>query len=162
MREAVPFKRIRPSLFGPIPGVAIGDLFPTRLAVLAAGLHRQVRAGVSGTAADGAEAIIVSPAYEDDVDLGHTVYYSGQGGRSTSTGKQVADQQINHPLNQALLRSLQAELPVRVIRKVKTEEGPMYRYDGLYIITDMQEIVGKSGFKVLLFTVSEGDTKKPH
>ncbi len=137
--------------FGHPEGVAVGAHFRTRLDLLRAGVHGVLQAGISGSAADGADAIIYSDAYEDNVDLGHTIYYPGHGGRSRASGKQVAHQQLTAG-TRALLTSLQTGLPVRVIRRVETDTGPQYRYDGLYRVTDLQETVGLSGYGILLFT----------
>ena len=140
--------------FGHPPGVIPGTIFPHRMALMRAGVHRQLQAGISGSVDEGADSIIYTPAYEDNIDLGHTIFYPGEGGRSQETGRQVADQALTWR-NRALLRSLETGLPVRVSRLVETAQGPQYRYDGLYRITDMAETIGVSGYKILLFTFKQ-------
>jgi len=146
-----PKKTLSPLVFGHINGVPVGTMFATRLALLQAGVHRQLQAGISGRAAEGADAILVNPAYEDNLDLGHTIYYAGEGGRSRATGYQVAQQQMAGR-NLALWHSYTRNLPVRVVRQLRTEQGPCYRYEGLAYIALVQEQIGKSGYKVWMFT----------
>jgi predicted restriction endonuclease len=81
-------------MFGYVPGVNIGSVFPDRKSLLAAGVHRQNQAGISGTEDDGAESIVVSGGYEDDIDEGDVIIYTGHGGRDPNSGKQVEDQQL--------------------------------------------------------------------
>jgi putative restriction endonuclease len=136
--------------FGHIPGIPVGAVFASRLALLEAGVHRQLQAGISGRIAEGADAILVNPAYEDNQDLGPTIFYAGEGGRSRQTGRQVADQQLAGR-NKALWISYKLDLPVRVVRQIQTPAGPQYRYDGLYKIVDCQRTTGLSGYQILLF-----------
>ncbi len=51
-------------------------------------------AGISGTDEEGADSIVLSGGYEDDVDYGDEIVYSGHGGRDPNTGQQVADQEF--------------------------------------------------------------------
>ena len=60
----------RPMEFGAIPGVLEGQTFANRRELFDARLHHSVLAGISGTAKDGCDAIIVSGGYEDDDDRG--------------------------------------------------------------------------------------------
>jgi hypothetical protein len=55
--------------------------------------HRQLQAGIAGSAAEGAHSIVVSRGYEDDDDFGDLIIYTGQGGNDPATKRQVADQQ---------------------------------------------------------------------
>jgi putative restriction endonuclease len=81
-------------MFGRVPGVKIGSVFPDRESLLKAGAHRQNQAGISGREKDGAESIVVSGGYEDDSDDGDVIVYTGHGGRDQDTGKQIADQEL--------------------------------------------------------------------
>jgi hypothetical protein len=80
-------------IFGEIQGVPPGTLFPNRAALSAARVHRPTQAGISGSAHQGADSIVVSGGYEDDEDLGDVIIYTGHGGRAAS-GWAVADQQL--------------------------------------------------------------------
>lgn len=69
--------------------VAVGEVFPDRRSLAAAGVHRPLQAGISGGAADGADSIVVSGGYEDDEDYGSIIVYTGHGGQVE--GVQIAD-----------------------------------------------------------------------
>ena len=80
--------------FGDLPEIPVGTPFTSRRALLDAGVHRQLQAGIAGGAYTGAESIVVSGGYEDDEDYGDLIVYTGQGGNDPNTGRQVADQQL--------------------------------------------------------------------
>jgi putative restriction endonuclease len=54
-------------VFGEIDGIPEGTLFPNRAALAAAGIHRPTQAGTSGAAKAGADSIVLSDGYEDDI-----------------------------------------------------------------------------------------------
>ncbi|TGE22873.1 YDG/SRA domain-containing protein [Hymenobacter metallicola] len=140
-------------VFGHIGTYRPGDTFASRLALSAAGVHRPLRAGVSGTPAEGVDSIVLAGQYEDDVFGEDQILYAGQGGRDAKTGRQVADQELTSR-NRAFLQSLETQLPVRVLQKVDTEDGlSAYRYEGLYQVRDAQYVRGRSGFCIWLFTL---------
>lgn len=138
-------------IFGQIPGVKEGSLFSNRVELSLSGVHRPTQAGISGGQKEGADSIVVSGGYEDDSDYGNVIIYTGHGGRSNETKKQVADQQLTRG-NLALSKSCIDGLPVRVIRGAHKgslfgpEEG--YRYDGLFIVEKYWKEEGISGYKV--------------
>ena len=74
-------------IFGDIDRVPVGTTFPDRRALLGAGVHRQLQAGI-------ADSIVVSGGYEDDDDFGDLIIYTGQGGNDPATKRQVADQRL--------------------------------------------------------------------
>jgi putative restriction endonuclease len=47
-------------IFGHIDGIPVGASFPDRRALLEAGVHRQLQAGIAGSATEGADSIVVS------------------------------------------------------------------------------------------------------
>jgi putative restriction endonuclease len=118
-------------------------VFPSREALREAGVHSQNQAGISGSRPEGADAIVISGGYEDDEDNDTEVIYTGQGGRDTETGRQIADQTLTRG-NLGLVITRNKGLPLRVIRKVA--EG--YRYDGLYRVADAWHERGRSGKRV--------------
>jgi len=140
--------------FGEIVGVQIGTLFWARRALSEALVHRPTQAGISGSGAEGADSIVVSGGYEDDVDAGDEIIYTGHGGNDPQTGKQVADQTLTRG-NLALAKSRVEGLPVRVIRGAHSgssfapREG--YRYDGLYYVADHWCEKGRSGYLIWRF-----------
>ena len=101
--------------FGHIEGVPVGTLFESRADLAAAGVHRPMQAGISGSQDEGADSIVVSGGYEDDEDFGRVIVYTGHGGNDPSTGKQVADQRFERN-NKALAKNQVLGLPVRVVR----------------------------------------------
>lgn len=67
-------------IFGEIPGILRGTVFESREAVSLAGVHRPIQAGISGSAQEGADSIVLSGGYEDDLDEGSWIVYTGHGG----------------------------------------------------------------------------------
>src|SRR5262249_5624505 len=121
--------------FGAVPDVPVGMVFQNRAALAAAGVHRPTQAGISGSALDGADSIVVNGGYEDETDHGDEIVYTGHGGNAPHTGKQITHQELRGG-NLALAKSSVDGRPVRVIRGWKEPSGlgpPVgYRYDGLY------------------------------
>ncbi|WP_078063253.1 YDG/SRA domain-containing protein [Solirubrum puertoriconensis] len=140
--------------FGHVPGVPVGAEFENRRAVQQAGLHRDWMKGISYASGQAADAIVLSGGYEDDLDLGSTILYTGQGGNSE--GQQVADQTLTRG-NKALHLSYEQQTPIRVIRKVVEGRLEYYQYAGLYKISQWQEKKGKSGFLIYQFLLVEAD-----
>ena len=144
-------KGSRPPIFGHLPGTFVGQSFANRIALSLSGVHPSRRSGISGSQREGAVSVVLSGAYEDDEDHGDTVLYTGQGGRSPDSRKQVIDQELVKG-NLALAVSCQRELPVRLIRGATPgsvhgpEEG--YRYDGLYRVESYWREPGRSGYQV--------------
>ncbi len=74
-------------VFGEIPGFPLGSTFPNRAAVAQAGVHVQHMRGIAGSQSEGADSIVVSGGYEDDVDDGDTIIYTGHGGNDPATAR---------------------------------------------------------------------------
>jgi putative restriction endonuclease len=108
-------------------------------------------AGIWGTGRDGASSIVMSGGYEDDIDEGDVIVYTGHGGNDPNTRRQVANQDLTQG-NLALAKSCDDGLPLRVTRGFRLdspyapENG--YRYDGLYTVERYWSQVGRSGFKI--------------
>ncbi|MFD1469245.1 YDG/SRA domain-containing protein [Hymenobacter caeli] len=139
-----------PFVFGPIAGVAPGHEFRNRLELHGAGVHAQTQAGISARQGEGAASIVLSGGYEDDVDFGDVIIYTGRGGRSAESNRQVADQTLTGA-NLELVRNCTAGLPLRVTRKIEGRSGSFYRYDGLYRVASYWAELGKSGHRVWRF-----------
>jgi putative restriction endonuclease len=54
--------------FGHLPGYLPGFLFENRAALAEASVHHHRQAGISGSQYEGAESVVLSGGYEDDVD----------------------------------------------------------------------------------------------
>ncbi len=131
-------------MHGHLSHVPLGTIFKNRRSLYDAEVHRDIRRGICGsnTRGRGAESIVLSGGYEDDVDLGNVIYYTGQGGRDRN-GIQIADQTMVG-LNASLSRNVETSEPVRVIRA--TTDG--FRYDGLFLVEDAWIGPGRLGFDV--------------
>ena len=150
-------------IFGEISGVPVGQILPSREAASKAGVHRPTQGGISGAEGEGADSIVVSGGYEDDVDLDDEIIYTGHGGNDPATGKQIGHQELTRG-NRALARSADEGLPVRVIRgsggdpKLAPRSG--YRYDGLYYVDRYWSEIGKSGYRVWRYRlIRESETQ---
>lgn len=151
-------------IFGEIPGIPEGSEFENRITLSQHGVHRPLRAGISGSGLEGADSIVLSGGYEDDEDLGNVIIYTGDGGRSRDSGQQVVDQQLTQR-NKALALNCQYGLPVRVIRKVDivtpTSKLNGYRYDGLFQVESFWRERGKSGYYVWRFKLIKLQSPPP-
>ncbi|GAB3851238.1 hypothetical protein GCM10028822_17690 [Hymenobacter terrigena] len=139
-------------VFGHVGSYRPGDTFRNRIELSLTGVHRPRRAGVCGTQLLGAESIVLAGQYEEDDFSEDEIRYSGNGGRDPKTGHQISDQVATTGIL-ALLKSVEAGLPVRVMRKVPAEDGGLevYRYEGLYRVVGSSYGPGKSGFQVFVF-----------
>ncbi|MGB3542015.1 YDG/SRA domain-containing protein [Rubrivirga sp.] len=144
------------STFGHVPGIEVGALFPDRVALSLAGVHRPRRAGICGRAKEGAESIILNCAFVDDRDRGDSILYTGSGARHPKTGRQIGDQTLARS-NLALAESARRRLPVRVSRGVGRGvwDPPLegYRYDGLYTVQDYYAETGLDGYRIWRFVL---------
>ncbi|KAJ7515986.1 hypothetical protein O6H91_22G037200 [Diphasiastrum complanatum] len=148
---------------GYVPGVEVGDHFYFRMELCIVGLHRQIQGGIdyiSGKERENewghhvAASITASGGYEDDIDDGETLVYTGQGGNNYKGDKrQQVDQKLERG-NLAMENSCRLGLPVRVIRGCKDKSSPsgtIYTYDGLYMVKESWLDKGVSGFGVYKF-----------
>lgn len=156
-------------VFGNPFGIEEGETFKSRAELIEIGLHRYNMHGIDGNGKEGAAAIILSGGYEDDIDLGDEIIYTGHGGNDPNTGKQITDQSWESPGNKGLVLSQRKHLPVRVIRSSKhnSKFAPKigYQYGGLFKVVDHWDDRGKSGFLICRFKlVKEGalDNCKEH
>ncbi|MFD9889497.1 YDG/SRA domain-containing protein [Amycolatopsis sp. NPDC059027] len=140
--------------YGELPGIPEGTTFRSRVEASERGVHRARQSGIVGTGALGAESIVVSGGYEDDVDNGTEIIYTGHGGRDSS-GKQVEDQNFQKWGNAALRTSMITGAPVRVVRGPHRESphAPRtgYRYDGLFRVVEAGREEGRRGYLVCRF-----------
>lgn len=117
-------------------------------------MHRPQQAGISGSEREGADSIVLSGGYEDDLDFEDEIVYTGHGGRDSLTRKQTADQNFSRG-NRALAYSSLNGFPVRVIRSAEYDSpyspNAGCRYDGLYTVSDYWHETGRSGFRIWRF-----------
>jgi putative restriction endonuclease len=146
--------------FGAIPDIEVGSEFESRRELNAAGVHRPLIAGISGSILEGADSIVLNGGYEDDEDYGDVVIYTGHGGNDPDSGRQILDQALKAG-NLALAKSHIDGIPVRVIRG-SGEKSPLaprfgYRYDGLYSVDRFWSETGKSGHVIWRFRLVRDD-----
>lgn len=136
----------------------MGSHFESRAELSEAGVHGHRQAGISGSASEGADSIVLSGGYEDDLDNGDVIVYTGHGGRDQETNKQIADQSFSR-WNQALAYSSLNGLPVRVVRGAGHDSpyspSTGCRYDGLYMVDDYWHETGRSGFRIWRYRLIE-------
>ncbi|KAG0616455.1 hypothetical protein M758_5G117100 [Ceratodon purpureus] len=153
---------------GDVPGVIVGDRFDYRSEMYVVGLHRQTQAGivyVDYGADKIATSVVASGGYEDDRDYGEVLHYSGQGGNDYRGEKRQQEDQTRSIANEALVRSFQLRIPVRVNRghDVETTKGwnKIYSYDGLYDVYNATTEMGASGYKVYKFELRRRSNQPP-
>lgn len=141
---------------GEVPGIPEGTTFRSRREAFDLEVHRELQAGIAGTATRGAESVVVSGGYEDDEDYGSWLWYTGHGGQEG--GRQVRDQTFDSRTgrgNAALRTNMFEGLSVRVIRSVNSEQSAdseaKYRYDGLFRVDETLQEKGRSGYLVCRF-----------
>lgn len=143
--------------FGTPEGVSEGDWFASHKELHRAGLHRAYGQGISGTEKTGADSIVLSGGYVDDVDHGDEIVYTGAGGRDRDTGMMVSDQTLSQTGNAALVVSQALGKKVRVIEGLKISSGKRrramggYRYRGLYRVAEHWQTIGQDGFLICQF-----------
>jgi putative restriction endonuclease len=137
-----------------------GQTYPDRAALHAADIHRGLMRGI----APRGESIVLSGGYVDDEDDGDFITYTGEGGRDSNTGRQVAHQVLAGG-NKWLAHNCVEGIPVRVTRGHQLDSsyapGRGYRYDGLYQITSYWQEKGHDGFLVYRFRLERLPGQSP-
>ncbi|CAB0032652.1 unnamed protein product [Trichogramma brassicae] len=171
---------------GLIEGIKVGTRWSKREHVAAAGVHTPLQQGISGDRIQGANSIVLSGGYEDNIDCGDIIYYTGCGG--VTNGVQTSDQPWNN-LNESLAINCGAKIdrtegvlatdwnkcfPVRVVKKTSaarakrknkknTENTEEYFvFIGIYRVCGCWPVRGKSRFRVWRFLLvkDNGDSNK--
>jgi len=144
------------------PKVEVGTIFANRKFLHDAGIHSPLMAGIDGNGSRGASSIVMSGGYEDDIDEGERILYTGQGGMAN--GKFVADQVLERG-NAGLVKSMKEKWPVRVTRghQLKSSYAPLegYRYDGYYLVTKYWREMTNTGFKIWRFELKRLKKQEP-
>jgi len=139
--------------FGAVSGVKVGDWFKRRQDASNAGIHRETQAGICGTKERGCESVAVVGGYEDDIDDGDIIIYTGDSGRDRKTKKQVEDQKLTSR-NESLMTSKRERKPVRVLRG-STARG--YTYGGLFFVEKYWYTKGASGYMIWQYLLVAAD-----
>ena len=138
-------------VFGPIEDVVIGSIYKTREELRNVGIHMPLQGGISGSASEGADSIVLSGGYPDDEFNDDSILYTGSGKRDERTGVLTEDQKLIG-VNKALAKSCNDGLPIRVVQAlgVRRKQLPTqgYRYEGIYYIENYSRITGVDGYKI--------------
>lgn len=144
------------TILGNVKGQKVGTYYEGRKQMHDLGLHRKTMHGI----ASHGSSIVLSGGYADDEDHGDYIIYTGEGGRDSETGNQIADQQLTGG-NLALAENHRNGIPVRVFRGrhhvPDMPEPYRYRYDGLYNITRYWSERGQHGYKVWRYRLEKSD-----
>ncbi|CAG0913046.1 unnamed protein product [Notodromas monacha] len=158
-------RKLRKSRFvyGQPKDVPVGTWWLTRVECSRAGVHCPTMGGIHG-GPRGAYSICMSGGYEN-VDNLYDFWYCGEGGRDPKKSNVKAKDQTKDMVwtrnNVSLRESYLTGNAVRVVRgflknKQKAQSvsynPPVgYRYDGLYQVTEYEEIRGAHGFVVIRY-----------
>ncbi|KAL3524114.1 hypothetical protein ACH5RR_016948 [Cinchona calisaya] len=156
---------MEPSL-GHVPGVKIGDMFQFRAELAVVGLHNELNSGINYVTIDMKEyaiSVVDAGRYDNRVESSDILVYSGHGGNSRVQSKKFEDQKLEKG-NLALKNSMDAKLPVRVIRKTmlassdaipsSKKKKKIYIYDGLYTVSRVWRERSGNGKYVLMFELA--------
>ncbi|KAF4622344.1 hypothetical protein D9613_009296 [Agrocybe pediades] len=151
------------------PNCPLFTVFESRKECAEKGVHARNFAGIAGSSKDGAFSICVSGGYQDDVDNGDYIIYTGTGGQEDTYGSgsdtQRCDQSFSHKDNAALKISADTGRPVRVVRGANAssvyapEKG--YRYDGMYVVKKAYLCKGISGYMICRFELERCPGQDP-
>lgn len=149
---------------GEVPGVNIGDQFQYRAELTVVGLHSRFSAGIDYIKVGEkryATCIVDSGRYKNKRISPDSFIYIGEGGNPEITRKKAEDQKPKCG-NLALITSMKANLPVRVVHCCQTLKEPntlgvnngsgfRYTYQGLYTVSSYQRRKDESGKWVFKF-----------
>lgn len=163
-----------------------GQTWHSRSAMSRDGIHRPLQAGISGTAEEGAESVVMGyhdekrEQYYADVDEGNTVYYIGtallrqKGDKEPTNLKDSEEYELSRitknsrgegPTNatKALMTSCRTGDPVRLIRSwrladiVPSRPYSGYRYDGTYVVESFELLkLERQIYRFKMVRTSEG------
>lgn len=163
-------------VLGDVPGIKVGDQFCFQAQLALIGLHCQHTSCIDYMQKDGkifATSIVdtgryfsekASDHYPSETESPDVFLYSGQGGNplvgSGTCNKRPEDQKLEGG-NLALKNSMEARIPVRVIRKRQTVQAssssaksgntPAFLYDGLYVVSNCIQERGPYGKLIFKF-----------
>jgi predicted restriction endonuclease len=133
--------------YGAVPGVEPGAWFRRRVDLSLAGVHRVLQSGICGRRESGCESVALVGGYEDDIDHGDVIVFTGEGGRDAKTGRQIMHQRLSTG-NASLVTSMRLRKPVRVVRG-SIRQG--YTYAGLFLVDDYWQAMSRTGFRIWQF-----------
>ncbi|KAJ2918136.1 hypothetical protein MD484_g2244, partial [Candolleomyces efflorescens] len=165
LKERIKHRQQRdPAKIGALDGVKLFSRYENRKELYIAGVHGITEGGIHGQQGRGAFSVVIAGRYDDDEDHGDIIIYTGEGGHSRDTEMQIRDQDWVRG-NAALRTSCARKLPVRVIRShvLRSKYAPSsgYRYDGLYRVTQAEQVIGKHEHAVCRFVLERLPDQAP-
>lgn len=120
-------------------GLLVGDWWPFQICALRDGAHGSLMSGIAGTMDTYAFSIVISGKYADlDIDRGDVILYSDSKAKENTNAKRPNVSGST----EAMRRSHRLGKPLRVLRSAgldsKWAPAVGLRYDGLYMITDVE------------------------
>lgn len=120
-------------------GLLVGDWWPFQMCALRDGAHGSLMSGIAGTMKSCAYSIVISGKYADlDIDRGDVILYSDSKAKENTNPKRPSVSGST----EAMRRSHRLRKPLRVLRSagVDSKWAPSVglRYDGLYLVTDIE------------------------
>ncbi|KAL5067094.1 hypothetical protein RYX36_017981 [Vicia faba] len=168
MKEKHQWENSRKRL-GHVDGIEVGDNFQYRPELVVIGLHQQFCGGIDFLGKGQyslATSIVVGDKYANVIKSSGCLVYEGQGSNPNvkTTAAPPRDQKLEGG-NLALMNSVNARSPVRVILKVSGKFNGMeewknnvsdysYVYDGLYSVDRMTQERGQFGKLVFKFVLN--------
>ena len=143
-------KYTKPRKHGELEGVPTGLLLRNRGEAAILGIHQKIMSGIDSIKGESCYAVCLSGGYVDDddnTDPDGIIYYTGEGGKDKKGKFHVEDQSASKSGNEALLRSFDSKLTIRVLRG----QNGRYFYLGLYRCEGYTHDKGQEGFKVYKF-----------
>lgn len=100
-------------LFGELPGHPVGSTYENRKQAARAGVHQVQVQGIAGNRNVGCASNVLNGGYDTDEDYGREIFYTGSGGQDPANrSRHVADQEVEHSDNAALLTSQMTGRPI--------------------------------------------------
>lgn len=132
------YPKRNPNIIG-ANGLLVGDWWPFQICALRDGAHGSLMSGIAGTEKTCAYSIVISGKYADlDIDRGDVILYSDSKAKENTNPKRPNVSGST----EAMRRSHTRREPLRVLRSAgldsKWAPSVGLRYDGLYIITDIE------------------------
>ncbi|KAL7289698.1 hypothetical protein TKK_0016421 [Trichogramma kaykai] len=150
---------------GPIKGIEESMEWSGRGDLAASKVHTPTQPGISGDSIQGANSIVLSGGYEEDIDMGNVIFYTGAGStnahQTLTRGNKALTINCKDPfmINKATISSdYRNGVPLRVVRLIKYphETKPntwkeFYRYDGIFRVYGYWPLIGNQGFWIWHF-----------
>lgn len=143
-------------------GLLVGDWWPFQICALRDGAHGSLMSGIAGTMDTYAFSIVISGKYADlDIDRGDVILYSDSKAKENTNAKRPNVSGST----EAMRRTHKFGKPLRVLRSAgldsKWAPSVGLRYDGLYMITDVETKHNTLGGAYYRFRLEREEGQQP-